>query len=66
MLLNEKYLLLRKTNLEVFFHSQCEISAIDTRGVVAKVLDCDMTVSWFELQSHYFVHFRINTPLDKE
>ena len=30
------------------------------RGVVANVLDCDVTVSEFELQLHYYVHFRTN------
>ena len=29
--------------------------------VVAKVLDCDIVVSEFELQPHYYVHFRTNT-----
>ena len=31
------------------------------RGVVAKVLECDLEVSKFEPQSHYYVHFRTNT-----
>ena len=26
-------------------------------GVIAKVLDCDLEVSEFELQSYYYVHF---------
>ena len=30
-------------------------------GVMAKVLDCDIIVSGFELQSRYCVHFRTNT-----
>ena len=29
-------------------------------GVVANVLDCDIEVSEFKLQSRYFVHFRTN------
>ena len=32
-----------------------------TAGVMAKVLDCSLEVSEFELQSRYYVHFRINT-----
>ena len=32
-----------------------------SRDVVAKVLDCDIIVNEFELQSHYYVHFRTNT-----
>ena len=32
-----------------------------TRGVVAKILDCDLEVSEFELQSCYYVHFQTNT-----
>ena len=27
---------------------------------VANVLDCDIVVSKFELQSHYYTHFRTN------
>ena len=29
--------------------------------LVVKVLDCGIVVSEFELQSHYYVHFRTNT-----
>ena len=29
-----------------------------SRGVVINVLDCNIVVSEFELQSHYYVHFR--------
>ena len=29
--------------------------------VVANVPNCDITVSEFELQSRYYVHFRVNT-----
>ena len=31
------------------------------RGVMAKVLDCGLEVSEFELESIYFVYFRIKT-----
>ena len=31
------------------------------RGVVANVLDCDIVVSSFDIQSHYCIHFRTNT-----
>ena len=31
------------------------------RGITAKMLDCDLKVSEFELQSHYYVHFQTNT-----
>ena len=31
------------------------------RGVVTNVLDCDIGVSKFEFQSHYYVHFQSNT-----
>ena len=31
------------------------------RGVMVKALDCEIVVSEFELQSHYYVHFRTNT-----
>ena len=30
-------------------------------NVVANVLDCDIVINKFELQSRYYVHFRINT-----
>ena len=30
-------------------------------GVMIKVLDCGIVVSEFELQLHYYVHFRTNT-----
>ena len=32
-----------------------------TCGEMAKVLDCGLEVSEFELQSCYYVHFRTNT-----
>ena len=32
-----------------------------TRGVVANVQDCDITVSEFELHSRYYIHFQTNT-----
>ena len=28
----------------------------------ANMIDCDIIVSEFELQSHYYVYFRTNTP----
>ena len=28
---------------------------------MARVLDCDILVSKFELQSHYYIHFQTNT-----
>ena len=28
--------------------------------VMEKVLDCDLKVSEFELQSHYYIHFQMN------
>ena len=33
---------------------------VSPHGIVANVLDYDFVVSKFELQSHYFVHFRTN------
>ena len=32
-----------------------------TLDVVANWLDCDILVTWFEIQSRYYVYFRINT-----
>ena len=32
-----------------------------TRGVMVKALDCEIIISDFELQSFYYVQFRINT-----
>ena len=31
------------------------------RGVMVKVMDCEIVVSEFELQSRYYIHFRTNT-----
>ena len=31
------------------------------RGVMVKALDCEIVVSKFELQSHYYVDTRTNT-----
>ena len=31
------------------------------RGVMVKAMDCSLEVSEFELQSRYYIHFRINT-----
>ena len=30
-------------------------------GVMVKVMDCRIVVSEFEFQSHYYVHFGMNT-----
>ena len=30
-------------------------------GIMVKAMDCGFVVSGFELQLHYYVHFRINT-----
>ena len=32
-----------------------------SRGVMVKELDCGIVETEFELQSHYYVHFRANT-----
>ena len=37
------------------------IQWVSPHGVMAKVLDCGLKVSEFDLQSHYYVYFRINT-----
>ena len=34
---------------------------LSLRDVIAKVLDCVIVVSEFELQSCYYDHFRVNT-----
>ena len=34
-------------------------------GVVTNMLDCDIIVNGFELQSHYYNHFQINTLGEK-
>ena len=34
---------------------------VSPRDIVANMLDCDIVVSQFELQSSYYVHFRTNT-----
>ena len=31
------------------------------RGVMVKAMDCGIVVSEFVFQSHYYVHFRVNT-----
>ena len=33
---------------------------VSIRGVVANVLDCDIVVSKFDLQSLYYIHFRLD------
>ena len=35
-------------------------SGISLRGVVANVVDCDILLSEFELESRYYVHIRAN------
>ena len=37
------------------------ISVRNLCGVMAKVLDCGPKVSEFKCQSHYYVHFQMNT-----
>ena len=34
-------------------------------GVVANVLDSDIVINEFKLQSCYYVHFRTNAPWEK-
>ena len=38
-----------------------DVNMESLRGVRAKVLACGLTVSEFELQSFYYVHFPTNT-----
>ena len=33
-----------------------------SRGVGAKVRECNLEVTVFELRTHYYVHFWTNTP----
>ena len=39
---------------------RCKIDLRDLLGMVSNMLDCDIVVSMFELQSRYYVHFRTN------
>ena len=39
----------------------CDYYSAWPNGVVVNVLDCDIIVSEVELQSHYYVHFRIHS-----
>ena len=34
-------------------------------GIVANVLNCNIVVSEFEFQPHYYVHIRTNAPWEK-
>ena len=43
------------------FINQTRKEGRSPHGIVANVLDCDIVVSKFELQSLYYVHFRTNT-----
>ena len=43
------------------FNQSDDITQKRLRGVMAKVLDCNLKVSEFELQACYYVHFRTNT-----
>ena len=45
-----------KTYLSGFLSRGCSC------GVVVNIPDCDIVVNEFELQSHYYLHFRINIP----
>ena len=48
-------------NLNVYFKYYLIVWVVSPRGVVANVLDCEIVVSKFERQSHYYVHFRTYT-----
>ena len=37
----------------------CKQDSVSPHGVIAKVLDCNLEGSEFELWSFYYVHFRI-------
>ena len=47
--------------LSLFIYLSIYLSIRSLSGVMANVLDCDILVSEFELQSRYYVYFRINT-----
>ena len=49
-------------NLQVSYHSTClgERGRLSPYVVVANVLDCDIIVSEFEIQSCYYVYFWMN------
>ena len=36
-----------------------------TRGVMVKAMNCGIVVREFVLQSHYYFHFRANTPWER-
>ena len=57
MLLNKKILLL----IQSVVLSVPYIRRVCLRSVMVKAMDCGIKVSEFELQSRYYVHFRINT-----
>ena len=48
-------------NLVNFFGVTCDKVWRGSFGIVANLLDGDIVVNEFELQSHYYVHFRTNT-----
>ena len=70
---NTLHLLTDHTNIEIIQSFHDDLFYLDNRsispnlltgefwwGVVVNVLDCDIVVSEFELQSRYHVHIRIN------
>ena len=50
-----------KVNNHVSCCTEYKYMISEDRGVVANVLDCDIVVSEFALQSYYYIHFQTNT-----
>ena len=45
----------------MIFHKKFNVCNVVSHGVVDAVLDCEIVVSDFELQSRYYIHFWNNT-----
>ena len=54
---NDLKWLWRSTSFSSSFNSS--LKSVSLRGVIAKILDCDLEISEFEFQLCYYVHFRI-------
>ena len=47
--------------IHIHIKREMQLAVIHSNNVVGNVLDCNILVSKFELQSYYYVDFRINS-----
>ena len=54
------HLLFSAKYIYIYIHYRSKLSGVCPRGVVASILDCNIIVSKYKFQLHYYVYFQTN------